>query len=126
MAREGSGHALGQIDAGRRERQIDHVVSPVSDLRPTILAAWRTNSLVTSRLVEQIPSALWEASIPGIPRRTIRAIAAHLHNARSRWLKTLGQEHRIGAPPLVDLRRGIERNPRPALRTPIPDTRARR
>ncbi len=91
-------------------------MSPVSDLRPTILAAWRTNSLVTSRLVEHIPTALWEASIPGIPRRTIRTVAAHLHNARSRWIKTLGQEHGIGAPPLVDLRRVSRRSLLPALK----------
>jgi uncharacterized damage-inducible protein DinB len=76
----------------------------IPDLRPTILAAWRTNSLVTTRFVEQLPRVLWSAPMPGETRRTVRTVAAHLHNARSRWLKTLGREHGIVVPPLVDLR----------------------
>ena len=91
-------------------------MAPIPDLRPTVLAAWRTNSLVTAHLVEQLPGALWDASIPGVPRRTIRPIAAHLHNARSRWLRTLGQEHGIAVPPLVDLRRVTRRSLLSALK----------
>ena len=82
----------------------------------TVLAAWRTNSLVTAHLVEQLPAALWDASIPGVPRRTVRTIAAHLHNARSRWLRTLGQEHGLAVPPLVDLRRVTRRSLLSALK----------
>lgn len=89
---------------------------PRPDMRQTILGAWRTNSLVTSHFVEQIPTALWNASIPGEPRRTVRSIAAHLHNARSRWIKTLGQEHGINAPPLVDQRKVTRRGLLPALK----------
>ncbi|HQR18617.1 MAG TPA: hypothetical protein PK948_09605, partial [Gemmatimonadales bacterium] len=63
------------------------------DPQSTILGAWETNNLVTTRLVEQLPTPLWDAPIPGLPRRTARSIAAHLHNARSRWLRTLGKEH---------------------------------
>src|SRR5260221_13201727 len=51
LAREGSGAALGQIVAGRRERQIDNEVYPVSHLQPNILAARRTISLAYSRMV---------------------------------------------------------------------------
>jgi uncharacterized damage-inducible protein DinB len=87
-----------------------------SNLRATLLAAWRTNSRVTAYLVEHIPAVLWEASIPGAPRRTVRMIAGHLHNARSRWLKTLGQEHGIAAPPLVNLRKVDRRRLLTALR----------
>lgn len=87
------------------------------DLRPTILAAWRTNSLVTAHLVEQLPTVLWDAPIPGVtPRRTVRTIAAHLHNARSRWLRTLGHEHGIAVPALVDLRKVTRRNLLSALK----------
>ena len=82
----------------------------------TILGAWRTNSLVTSHFIEQIPTALWNASIPGEPRRTVRSIAAHLHNARSRWIKTLGQEHGIKAPALVDPHKVTRRGLLPALK----------
>lgn len=76
-----------------------------TDLRATLLAAWRTNNRVTAYLVENLPMGLWNASVPGVPRRTVRLIAAHLHNARSRWLKTLGQEHGIPVPALVNLRK---------------------
>lgn len=87
------------------------------DLRPTILAAWQTNCLVTARFVEQLPTELWDDVIPGVvPRRTVRMIAAHLHNARSRWIRTLGQEHGIVAPALVDLRRVTRRSLLAALR----------
>src|SRR5436309_11835896 len=73
------------------------------DLHETILAAWRTNNRITTGLIQHVPDHLWEASVPGIGRRTVRTIAAHLHNARSRWIKTLGAEHGIARPPLVDL-----------------------
>lgn len=36
-------------------------------------------------------------------------IAAHLHNARCRWVKTLGREHGIPAPARVDQRRVARR-----------------
>lgn len=69
-----------------------------------ILQAWRTSSRTTSYLVEQIPSQVWDASIPGAPRRTIRMIAGHLHNARRMWITTLGREHGIASPASVDRR----------------------
>lgn len=91
-------------------------MSATPNLRDTILAAWRTNSRVTSYLVERIPAALWDAAIPGVPRRTVRTIAGHLHNSRSRWLKTLGREHGIEPPALVDVRRVTRRDLLAALR----------
>lgn len=84
-------------------------MSATPDLRATILGAWRTNSLVTANLVEQLPMVLWNAALPGETQRTIRSIAAHLHNARSRWIRTLGQEHGINAPALVDKRKVTRR-----------------
>lgn len=73
-----------------------------------ILPAWRTNCRVTAFLVEHLPAALWRAGVPGAPHRTVRMMAAHLHNARARWVRTLGLEHGIAAPPLVD-RFGVTR-----------------
>lgn len=67
-----------------------------------LLAAWRTNNRVTTGLIERLPTTLWEVADPGAPQRTIRAIAAHLHNARCRWVTTLGREHGVAAPPRVD------------------------
>jgi uncharacterized damage-inducible protein DinB len=54
--------------------------------------------------VESLPQRLWEASVPGAPRRTIRMIAGHLHNARCMWIKTLGAEHGVAIPDRVDRR----------------------
>ncbi len=77
---------------------------PPLDLSDAIATAWRTNSRVTEHLVVHIPRDLWSATVPGIPRRTIRAIAAHLHNSRCGWIGTLGREHGLVAPARVDRR----------------------
>lgn len=84
-------------------------MTPTDDLNATLLASWRTNSRLTAYLVEYLPPALWNASVPGAPRRTIRMIAGHLHNARCMWLKTLGQEHGIAVPAVVDRRKVTRR-----------------
>ena len=51
-------------------------------LRDTILDTWRTSNRVTVFLVEHLPPELWATAIPGAPRRTVRMIAGHMHNAR--------------------------------------------
>lgn len=79
-------------------------------------SAWATNNRVTVAFVEQLPSALWRASVPGVPHRTVRMMAAHLHNARCRWIKTLGQEHGVTAPRRVDQRTVSQRALAAALR----------
>ena len=76
-----------------------------SGLDDSIRRAWATNALATELLVERIPEEIWSAAVPGYPRKTVRVVAAHIHNARSRWIKTLGVPHGIARPPLVDPRR---------------------
>ncbi len=76
-----------------------------ANLAVTILAAWRTNNRVTVSLVRNLPRALLDVPVPGAPRRTVRMIAAHLHNSRCGWIRTLGREHGIVAPARVDPRR---------------------
>jgi len=83
-------------------------VSKRFDLGVTLIDSWRTSNRVTTYLIEQIPSELWDTPMPGAPRRTIRMIAGHLHNARCMWIKTLGQEHGIAVPASVD-RRNVTR-----------------
>jgi uncharacterized damage-inducible protein DinB len=83
---------------------------PPPDLQATLVAAWRTNNRVTIYLVQHLPSVLWDVAVPGVPQRTIRMIAAHLHNARCRWVKTLGREHGITALARVDHRRVAPRH----------------
>src|SRR6266542_3263829 len=74
------------------------------DQRDMLLAAWRTNNRVTVFLFEHLPPELWGATVPGAPRRTVRMIAGHMHNARCMWIKTLGKEHGIEVPEPVDRR----------------------
>jgi uncharacterized damage-inducible protein DinB len=80
-------------------------LAQTTDLSESLLVAWRTNSRVTAFLVERLPPSVWDADVPSVPRRNVRMIAAHLHNSRARWIRTLGQEHGIPAPALVDPRR---------------------
>ena len=90
-------------------------MSSAPDLRDTILAAWRTNSRVTTFLVEHLPAALWAAAVPGAPHRTIRMIAGHIHNARCMWIKTLGKAHGIAVPQSVERRKVSRKDLVPAL-----------
>lgn len=71
----------------------------------SLIAAWRTNNRATMYLVEHLPSAVWSSQVPGIPRLTVGMIAAHIHNSRCRWIKSLGAPHGLTVPRLVDLRR---------------------
>jgi uncharacterized damage-inducible protein DinB len=83
----------------------------------SVIQAWRTNARATSFLVEQMPAPFWSAALPDIvPRRTVRGVAVHLHNARARWIRTLGTEHGIAAPALVDRHRVLRRALLSALR----------
>ena len=72
------------------------------DQRDTLLAAWRTNNRVSVFLIEHLPDELWGATVPGAPRRTVRMIAGHIHNARCMWIKTLGKELGIAVPQSVN------------------------
>ena len=65
------------------------------DQKDLLLDAWRTNNRVTVFLVERLPDELLGTTVPGAPRRTVRMIAGHIHNARCMWIKTLGKEHGI-------------------------------
>src|SRR5262245_41491361 len=71
-------------------------------LRDSLLAAWDTTARTTAFLIERLPPALWTAEIPGMPRRTVRMVASHLHNSRCAWIRTLGRPHGLSVPPIVD------------------------
>jgi uncharacterized damage-inducible protein DinB len=77
--------------------------------RESLVAAWRTSNRITIAFVGALPPAVWKAAVPGVPRRTIRAIAAHLHNSRCSWIRTLGAEHGIPSPARVDPHRATSR-----------------
>jgi uncharacterized damage-inducible protein DinB len=67
-----------------------------------LIAAWQTNQRVTTYLIENLPRELWSMNIPGSPRRTIRMLAAHIHNTRCMWIKMIGADHCITTPRTVD------------------------
>ena len=67
-----------------------------------LIDAWRTSHRVTVYLIENLPAELWSKSVPGVPRRTVRTIAAHIHNARCMWIKMIGASHGIEVPRRVD------------------------
>jgi uncharacterized damage-inducible protein DinB len=69
-----------------------------------LIAAWQTSNRVTTYLIENLPAELWARSVPGNPRRTVRTIAAHIHNARCMWIKMLGAPHGVAVPRAVDAR----------------------
>lgn len=69
-----------------------------------LIAAWRTNNRVTTYLIENLPPQMWSRAVPGSPRRTVRSIAAHIHNARCMWIKMLGAKHGVAVPRAVDHR----------------------
>jgi uncharacterized damage-inducible protein DinB len=85
-----------------------------------LITAWRTNNRVTVYLIEHLPAELWSMNVPGSPRRTIRMLAAHIHNARCSWIKMIGERHGVAVPKSVDgrtvrpseLKRALERSSR--------------
>ncbi len=69
-----------------------------------VLNAWRINARVTSLLVRHLPLAVWDLALPRSPRRTVRSVAAHLHNCRRLWVQSLGPGGVIDIPARVDPR----------------------
>jgi uncharacterized damage-inducible protein DinB len=69
------------------------------------IAAWRTTHRATTYLVEHLPAAVWSKPVPGISRLTVGMIAAHIHNSRCMWIRSLGARHGVQVPRRVDLRR---------------------
>jgi uncharacterized damage-inducible protein DinB len=69
-----------------------------------VIAAWRTSHRATVFLVESLPPAIWTQPLPANPRRSVRSLAAHLHNSRCRWIRALGARHGVAVPTAVDAR----------------------
>jgi uncharacterized damage-inducible protein DinB len=71
---------------------------------PDILSTWKTSNRVTEFFFENIPGALWNRKIPGMPQKTIGMLAGHIHNARRMWLKMIGKQYALKVPESVDRR----------------------
>ncbi|HEY2867338.1 MAG TPA: DinB family protein [Pyrinomonadaceae bacterium] len=70
-----------------------------------IVAAWHTTNRTTIYLIENLPNDLWPMNVPGYKQRTIRRVAAHIHNARCAWIKSIGEKHGARVPTPVDKNR---------------------
>jgi uncharacterized damage-inducible protein DinB len=85
------------------------------DFTDAVVAAWKTNDRVTVFLFENLPYVLWPMVVPGMPRRTVRTIAGHIHNVRCMWIKMLGRRHGIRVPKRVSLHTVTREELLPAL-----------
>ena len=95
----------GSRGEGPRPPVAGQALPPEPDAGRRIVAAWQTNQRATRYLVERLPAEIWSSRVPGIPRLTVRTVAAHIHSSRCRWIRSLGAGHGVSAPRLVDLRR---------------------
>jgi uncharacterized damage-inducible protein DinB len=87
-----------------------------ADLAGSLRSAWRTSNIVTVRFIERLPPDVWLLDVPGVPRRTIRGIGAHLHNSRCSWIRTLGREHGLRPPERIDRHNVTQRQLAAALK----------
>lgn len=71
-------------------------------VQDSVLDLWRINDRTTAFLVEGLPEELWPMALPGAPKRTIRSVAVHLHNARRLWISSLGKGSGLGLPEALD------------------------
>ena len=78
------------------------IIGAMSGTGDSLLDAWRINDRVTALLVGSLSPGLWTASLPDAPRRTVRSLAAHLHNSRRLWMKSLAAGTGIALPARVD------------------------
>lgn len=88
----------GLLDARGKIRRL--MTSP----EPTAVDTWRINRRITTFLVQNLPPAIWASALPGSPRRTVRGIAARLHNSRRLWMRSLAAGTTIPIPRAVDPR----------------------
>jgi len=91
-------------------------VTDMDTTEGSIIEAWRINNRVFIFLIENMPTLLWKASLPSYSRRTIRSIAAHIHNCRCLWMSSLAKGAPVPIPPRVDATRATQRDVAKALR----------
>jgi uncharacterized damage-inducible protein DinB len=91
------------------------------------------NNRINEYLIRAVPDAAWRATPPGVKGRTIAAMAAHIHNVRVMWLKSVGKDASLPAGSFLAYllahdahhRGQIARNPSVSPRppSPLPDGR---
>jgi uncharacterized damage-inducible protein DinB len=63
----------------------------------SLLAAFATNNRINEFVIRAVPDAAWHATPPGGRGRTISSIAAHIHNVRLMWLKSVAKDGALPA-----------------------------
>jgi hypothetical protein len=81
--------------ADRTSEIMSHVIQ---EQHIDLISTWRTSNRVTEFFIEHLPGKLWDQRIPGFPRRTIRMVAGHIHDARRMWIKMIRNPTRSGLP----------------------------
>jgi uncharacterized damage-inducible protein DinB len=66
--------------------------SYLSQIPLALLNAFDTNNRINQYLIDNLPSAAWNAKPPDGKGRTVAAIVAHMHNVRVMWLKAAKAE----------------------------------
>jgi uncharacterized damage-inducible protein DinB len=66
--------------------------SYLTQIPNVLLNAFDTNNRINQYLIENLPTAAWNAKPPDSKGRTIAAIVAHMHNVRVMWLKAVKAE----------------------------------
>lgn len=77
------------------------MTAPVPNPYEAAVDAWDICARVTAFLIEGLPAELWRVQVPGMPRRTVGSLCAHLHNSRAGWLRGFGTAHGVAVPARV-------------------------
>lgn len=77
-------------------------MTAADELSNAVLSNWQINNHVTVSLVKVLPAAIWPEKMPGYEQKTVRMLAAHLHNIRCRWLKHFARKWDLEVPAPVD------------------------
>lgn len=72
------------------------------DLDTLLLDTWKTADKVNHRFFRKLHQDLWALTVPGIPRKTVRMIAGHIHNSRCMWIRMIGRHYGIEVPASVN------------------------
>ena len=74
-----------------------------------LLRGWTLNNGIDIALISMLPPAVWSQKVPGYPQKTMRMMAAHIHNIRCRWIKATGRGWKIPVSDPVDPQRVTSR-----------------
>lgn len=78
------------------------------NLSASLLNSWKTTNEISVQLLSTLDPDVWNRSIPGYRRKTVRMLAVHLHNVRCMWIKGIGKGKFVAAPARLDATRSTQ------------------